>query len=176
MRSVVWEGGNRKTLSCLPCVCDNCSIRTPLEWGSPIQGVPSLIRSICHNKSNWQSIKRGLYICIYIYTYVFIFLSLTDEGENKFEVIYASDTVLVVSVVNKDKNKRCGEIQLAAIFGTYDISYLHWHGHETFPLSILLFRKSACGDSIHSSVYKTCLFLFSELRTLELNLPRKRSW
>nr|XP_025126507.1 odorant-binding protein-like [Bubalus bubalis] len=38
------------------------------------------------------------------------------EGENKFEVIYASDTVLVVSVVNKDKNKRCGEIQLAAIF------------------------------------------------------------
>lgn len=62
---------------------------------------------------------------IYIYTYVFIFLSLTDEGENKFEVIYASDTVLVVSVVNKDKNKRCGEIQLAAIFGTYDISYLH---------------------------------------------------
>ncbi|MXQ84084.1 hypothetical protein E5288_WYG012046 [Bos mutus] len=38
------------------------------------------------------------------------------EGENKFEVIYASDTVLVVSVVNKDKNKKCGEIQLAAIF------------------------------------------------------------
>ncbi|KAI4561431.1 hypothetical protein MJT46_012121 [Ovis ammon polii x Ovis aries] len=38
------------------------------------------------------------------------------EGENKFEVIYASDTVLVVSVVNKDKNKKCGEIQLAGIF------------------------------------------------------------
>lgn len=52
--------------------------------------------------------------------YVFILLSLTDEGENKFEVIYASDTVLVVSVVNKDKNKKCGEIQLAGIFGTYD--------------------------------------------------------
>lgn len=45
--------------------------------------------------------------------YVFILLSLTDEGENKFEVIYASDTVLVVSIVNKDKNKKCGEIQLA---------------------------------------------------------------
>ena len=114
---------------------------------------------------------------MYIYIHVCIYLlSLTDEGENKFEVIYASDTVLVVSVVNKDKNKKCGEIQLAAIFGTYDISYLHRHGHETFPLSILLFRKSACGDSIHSSVYKTCLFLFSELRTLELNLPIKRSW
>ena len=52
--------------------------------------------------------------------YVFIFFSLTDEGENKFEVIYASDTVLVVSVVNKDKNKKCGEIQLAGIFVTYD--------------------------------------------------------
>ncbi|XP_043344630.1 odorant-binding protein-like [Cervus canadensis] len=38
------------------------------------------------------------------------------EGENEFEVIYASDTILVISVVNKDKNRKCGEIQLAGIF------------------------------------------------------------
>lgn len=75
--------------------------------------------------------------------YVFILLSLTDEGENKFEVIYASDTVLVVSVVNKDKNKKCGEIQLPEYLVRMIPSYSHRHGHETFPLSVLLFRNSA---------------------------------
>lgn len=66
------------------------------------------------------------------------------------------------------------ETDLVGILGMYGILNFPLPLSHHMCMSELSFRKSPGVDNIHYSVYKVCIFMFTELRILVGNLPRNR--
>ena len=63
------------------------------------------------------------------------------------------------------------QTQLSDFHASHGILISHCHCHATCPLPVVSFRKPGGADNTHYSVYKICVFMFTELRILEGNPP-----
>ena len=112
IQSSVWKLGNGKVLPALLAVLITVAFSPPTEWDTDRYSMYCCyyIQNVTIYSTD-NKVKQGR-----IYA---SFLSLTDEVENGFDILYASDNVLVAHNINVDEHGK--KTVLTGLFGSYEI-------------------------------------------------------